>query len=134
MSGAPSVDIKDILEAESSLGLTFATDLFIGREPTDPDNCVTVFDTPGRPPQLNFDRTEKYDRPAVQVRVRNRDYRTGWELAHDIKDVLHGKGHEVWNGTTYELILCSGEVAFLDWDESSRARFVVNFDTQRIPT
>jgi hypothetical protein len=29
----PSIDIKDTLEAESSLALTFATDLFVGIEP-----------------------------------------------------------------------------------------------------
>lgn len=44
---APSVDIKDMLEAESSLGLTFTSDLFVGHEPNTPDETVTIFDTPG---------------------------------------------------------------------------------------
>ena len=44
-----SEDVKDMLEAESDLDLTFATNLFIGKEEKDPDNCVTIFDTPESP-------------------------------------------------------------------------------------
>ena len=126
-----SVDIKDLLEGESSLGLTFASNLFIGREPTHPDNVVTLFDTPGGPPQLTYDRTEKYYYPSVQVRVRNNSYLDGWDLIHNIREVLHGQGHVTINGTTYELIKCSMEPSFLTWDRNSRAVFVTTFDLQR---
>jgi hypothetical protein len=127
---APSVDIKDMLEAQSSLGLTFGTNLFIGREPTSPDNCVTIFDTPGGPPALTLDNID-YNYPSIQVRVRNNDYLTGWGLIDDIKNFLHGKSHETWNGTRYELIACTVEPAMLDWDENNRARFVTTFNIQR---
>lgn len=128
---APSEDIKDMLEAESSLGLTFATDLFIGQEPAEPDNCVTIFDTSGAPPQLTYNKTEKYQYPSIQIRVRNRAYMAGWTLADDIKDALHGRAHETWNATQYEVIISTGEPALLDWDENGRARFFINFDIQR---
>lgn len=128
---ASSEDIKDMLEAESSLGLTFATDLFIGKEPAEPDDCVTIFDTPGSPPQLTFNKTEKYQYPSIQIRVRNNAYMTGWNLANDIKDALHGRAHETWNATYYSVIICSSELALLDWDEHGRARFIVNFNIQR---
>lgn len=127
---APTEDIKDMLEAESALDLTFATNLFVGKEPADPDNCVTIFDTPGLPPQLTFDKAI-YQYPSIQIRVRNRAYMTGWTLANDIKDVLHGRAHETWNGTSYEVIISTGEPALLDWDEHGRARFYINFDIQR---
>lgn len=128
---APSVDIKDMLEAESSLGLTFATNLFIGKEPSQPDNCVTIYDTPGGPPDLGLDKDDKYQYPSVQIRVRNNGYTTGWDLADDIKDVLHGRAHETWNGTYYTVISCTSDPALLDWDENGRARFIVNFEAQR---
>ena len=127
----PSEDIKDMLEAESSLGLTFGTNLFIGKEPTKPDNCVTIFDTPTLPPQLTFDRSERYEYPSVQIRVRNNSYTTGWTLAHDILNSLHGRGQETWNGTLYCLIRCSSGPALLDWDKNDRARFIINFNIQR---
>ena len=127
----PSEDIKDLLEGESSLALVFTDDLFIAFEPSSPDDCVTIFDTPGGLPNMSFDVSERYDRPSIQIRVRNRNYVTGLQLTHDIKDFLHRKAHETVNGTYYSLIQCTGEPAFLDWDENRRARFIVNFDIQR---
>lgn len=131
MMNATSEDIKDMLEAESSLGLTFAINLFIGKEPADPDNCVTIFDTHGAPPQLTYNKNEIYQYPSVHIRVRNRAYMTGWTLANDIKDALHGRAQETWNATYYGLIISTGEPALLDWDEHGRARFIINFDIQR---
>ena len=127
---SPTEDIKDMLEAESSLGLTFATDLFIGKEPSKPDNCVTLYDYGGRPPRLTFDR-QNYYYPSVQVRVRNNDYRAGWALIQDIADFLHGLSNETLDGTLYTVIYVSSGPAFITWDGNSRAIFVVNLNVQR---
>ena len=126
-----SVDLKDLLEAESSLGLTFATDLFIGREPATPDDCVTIFDTPGGPPMQTFKQGEDYYYPSIQIRVRNTNYLTGWNLINDVKVLLHNRAQEVLNSTLYSAIICTQEPALLDWDENDRARFVTTFDLQR---
>ncbi len=126
-----SRDVVDMLDGESSLALTPATDLHMGREPANPDNVVTIFDTPGFAPQLTFAQGEDYFYPSIQIRVRNNDYLAGWALINDIKNLLHGKGAETWNGTLYSLIKCSVEPALLDFDDHNRARFVVTFDIQR---
>jgi len=128
-----SEDIKDILESISSLGLALATDLFIGLEPSTPDDCVTIFDTPGGPPELNFDGAGDLSNPFIQIRVRNNAYLTGWNVMNDINTELHGLGSpsEVWNGTTYLLIECTQEPALLDWDQNGRARFVVTYNITR---
>lgn len=128
---ATSIDIKDMLESESSLGLTFGTNLFIGREPATPSNTVTIFDTAGFRPDLHMEASDKYERPSIQIRVRNVSYETGWDLINEIKDSLHGRAHETWNGTYYSVIYCSSDIAFLDWDNNNRVRFVVNFSLQR---
>ncbi len=130
----PSVDIKDMLEAESSLGLVFLTNLFIGREPNKPNDCVTIFDTPGGLPMLALNKADSnYYYPSVQIRVRRamNSYLDGWELVNVIKELLHGVGPEIWNGTTYTLIKCTGEPFLLGWDENQRPWFIVNFDIQR---
>jgi len=128
----PSVDIKDILEAESSLELAFETDLFIGLEPSKPDNCVTIFDTDSLSPQLTLGGDgDDYYRPSIQIRVRNTDYTVGWALAHDIVAALHGRAGETWNATLYTLIQCSSGPAFLEWDDNRNVKFVVNFNIQR---
>jgi len=126
-----SEDVKDMLVAESSLGLTFATNLFIGREPSTPDDCVTIFDTSGLPPQLTLKQGEDYYYPSVQIRVRNNSFQTGWTLANNIMISLHGRSHETWNGTLYTVIYCSSGPALLDWDDNNRARFIINFNLQR---
>jgi len=128
---AASEDIKDFIEDESTLGLVFATNLFIAQEPTSPNNCVAVFDTPGGSPQLTFDKTEIYEYPSIQVRVRNTSFTTGWDLANKIKDLLHGLSQETINSTLYSVVYCTNGPVLLDWDENNRARIIVNFNLQR---
>ena len=125
-------DIKDMLVADTDLSLVFASDLFIAVEPTLPKNCVTIFDTSSRPPQLTLaGKGEDYFYPSVQIRVRNTDYVTGWALIQNIRTSLHGRAQETWNGTLYSVIYCSSGPAMLDWDENSRVRFIINFNIQR---
>lgn len=127
---APSYDIKDMLEAESSLGLTFGSNLFYGREPESPNNCVTIFDTVGYGSDITLDQKSIFN-PSVQVRVRNIDYDDGWTLIKQIEDVLNAKANEVWNSTMYLLIQTISGPAFMDWDENNRVRFVINFNLKR---
>ena len=127
---APTVDVKDILVADSSLGLLFAKNLFIGAEPIKPDFCVTLFDGYGMPPQLNLS-DQGYEYPSINIRVRALDYVTGWNLIDAIKNSLHGRNAEVWNDTLYTVIYCASGPALLDHDENSRARFILNINLQR---
>ena len=127
----PAIDVKDMLEAESILGLTFATDLFVGFEPDSPDDVVTVFDTTGFSPEQDFDGGVAYFYPSVQVRVRNRSYTEAGRIMNLIKGILHGKQQETWNGTLYTTIYCTGEPALLVWDSSKRAVWVCTFNLQR---
>ena len=128
-----SIDINDMLVNESSLGLTFGTNLFIGKEPATPETCATIFDTPGRPPLLTLEgkETTQYYYPSIQIRVRSNSYITGWNLIHDIKVYLHGIAGEAWNGTHYDVVKCIGEPSFLDWDRNDRVRFVSTYQIQR---
>ena len=128
---AVSVDVKDMLAAESALALTFATDLFISKEPTTPDDCVTVYDTPSFPPDLTLNKDERYYTSSVQVRIRNNSYLTGMDLARNIMELLHGRANETWNGALYTVITATGEPAPLPYDENDRAIIIINFNLQR---
>ena len=127
---ASSEDIKDMLVADSTLGLTFNTNLFIGKEEKTPRNCVTIFDTPGYAPDLGL-TNQGYKRPSIQIRVRNANYIAGWNLIELIEESLHGRAQETWNGTLYTVIYCSSGPAHLDWDDNGNARFIINFNLQR---
>ena len=127
---APSVDIADILAA-AGLGLTFATNLFVGEEPDSPNSCVTIFDTPGSPAQLTMTQGEDYYYPVVQVRVRGATFQTGYALMDGVRAALHGLNHKAWNGTNYQMIKCIQEPSLLDYDERQRPRWVATFEIQR---
>ena len=127
---AVSEDIKDMLIDESTLGLGFTTNLFIGNEPISPDNCVTLYDTPSFPAETTLDRQRIYN-SSFQVRVRNNSYPLGMTLARNIMDYLHARAQETWNGTLYTVIEASGEPAMMAWDGNKRAIIILNFNVKR---
>jgi len=127
---SPAEDIKDMLEAESSLGLIFANNLFTNKEPGSPIECVTIFDTGGLSPSLGL-TTQGYEYPSVNIRVRGINYIDTWNLANDIKDSLHGRAQETRNGTLYSVIYCSNGPYLLDWDDNGNCRIVLNFNINR---
>jgi len=127
-----SVDIAKLLTDESDLGLTFAEDVFVGKEPAVPNNTITVFDTPGRPPGVVLSGSTQYCFPSCQIRVRSVDYLDGWSLINKIKDVLHGRNNEIVAGTKYLSIICAQEPFFHDWDAENRVRFITTFDIERV--
>jgi hypothetical protein len=122
------LEAKD--DSSGAFELTFGVDLFIGKEPAIPKNCVTIFDTPGFAPALGL-TTQGYEYPSIQIRVRNTKYINGWNLIEDIKTALHGLAQQTVNGTLYSVIYCSSGPALLDWDDNGNARFVCNFNLQR---
>ena len=125
-----SEDIKDMLAADGTLGLTAGTNLFIGKEREAPDNTVTIFDTPSFAPSMSMDEL-KYYYSSFQIRVRNTLYDTGMTLARNIMESLYGRAGETFNGTLYTIIEATGEPALLDWDENDRPRVIINFNCQR---
>jgi hypothetical protein len=130
---SPAMNIKDILEAESSLALTFASNLFIGREPVDPDTCVTLYDIGGMEPQarLSNNAAYLYEFSNVQVRVRANSYTDAYDLIYAMLSVLHGYGQETVGTAYISAILAKQDPAFLAWDEKDRAIFVNNYSIQR---
>ncbi len=129
----PSQDIKDfLLESSTGLSMVFATDLFIAKMPETPDECVCIYDSGGASPMADYE----YDYPTVQIRIRGGrfEYQTGWALAKDIRDVLHGKVNDTINSTRYIQIVSSGDIIFIAWDELERPIFSVNFEIHRAST
>lgn len=123
--------IKTILLAETSL--VFADDLHVGREPSSPNNTVTLFDAPDRGPLVGYDNGVKYYYTAVQIRVRNSRYDDAMKQAWDLVDVLHNRGNETVGDTFVTKIEALDNPFLLDWDENNRARVVINFAVQQTP-
>ena len=124
-------DIRDMLESYYDLSELDLYTITVGKEPATPVNHIAIFETGIGSPQLTFDRTEIYEYTSVQIRVRSTYYPDGWTMVNAIKNILHGRANETWNGAAYTLIRCSGSPALLDYDKEQRVRFVVNFYIQR---
>lgn len=132
---ATSFDVCEMLEAygESSgltTDLTYAVNLFVGREPSNPIIAVTIYDFGGAGSDLGL-TTQGYRRPGFQVRVRHPKYLEAMALAEEIRSVLHGKAQETWNGTLYTMIRCTSDPALLDYDENGNARVFTNYEAHR---
>ena len=115
---------------DSTLGLAFPTNLFIGHEQATPDNCVTIYDTPSFAPETTLDQQRIY-RSSFQIRVRHLSYVTGITLARTIMDYLHARAQETWNGTLYTTMEATGEPAQMALDGNMRAIIITNFTTKR---
>lgn len=129
---AASKDVKDMLEAygdSSAFPFVLGISIFYGKEPTLP-KYVTILDSIGRGPDLGL-TTKGYERPNIQIRIKDANYDNAMKLANEIKDALHGRAQEVWNGTLYSVIICTGGPALLDWDDSGKCRIIINFNLQR---
>lgn len=93
-----------------------------------PDTCIACYDKGGVDP-------EPHDilRPSVQVLVRGDvfGYRAAWTKAAEIRDALHERVNETWNGTRYIQIMCRGDIIDMGYDEKNRPMLSVNFEVQR---
>lgn len=127
-------DIKSILEAESSGFIESGVLLYniqLGHLPAKPNEVVSIIEDIGYPHTLSLDKNEVYEHTAIQVLVRTTNYKDGWAVAYSIKETLHGRANETWNGTFYTLIQCENGPAVWDKDENQRYVFVMNFNIQR---
>ena len=122
----PTEDIKDILTTDT--GLVFADDLFIGAEPSSPNNVVTLYDTGGG----GFDLAS-YREPTIQARIRNTSYPKGWNQADEVARTLQTVNGRKVNGTHYGSIWLQSEILFVERDDDGRFVFTCNFRMKRVP-
>ena len=124
-----SFDIATFLAAQG-VG-TVGTDIFVGREPSEPDEVISIFDIGGIAPNPKFLR----DEPQIQCRVRGavNDYDNAFIKAQLIKDTLLGAQPRRLNGTDYVLFTQIGEILSLGYDENNRVALVSNWQLVREP-
>jgi len=120
-------DIKTMLVSE--LGYVFADNLHIGKQPDEPSNCVTLYDTGNSPiPDLCKDIVES---GSIQIRVRGNDYPTGSSSAQEIVDQLNARSNETINGNFYLSIIVANGPVLLEYDHKNRVQFVINLEILR---
>jgi len=127
-------DISSMLLAETTLGLVFGTSLHLYKEPAQPHNTVTLFETTGMPPIVTLGSnkdTKHYEKPSIQIRVRNSSAADAYALAYEIQKRLQARAQETWGDYFYSVVYAVGNPFELDWDLNNRIRVVLNFNIQR---
>jgi hypothetical protein len=125
---SPAYDIAQIITSLSTMP-EYGTGLYASSEPATPDNTITVFDTGG----FESDVAVDYQRPTVQVRVRNQNYLDGYAVIAEIKDMLHGSCSYVEGGYLYTGIWAMSDIGGLGYDTNGRALLTLNFRIHRTP-
>ncbi len=119
-------DLGDYLETQS-LGVV-NTDIFLGNQPDKPDNCVTLFEYSGDPP--DHSRDSRIDRPGLQVIARNTSYVDGRQKLQQIQNLIDGLNGVTINGTRYISIFANQSPMPLGKDESGRMEWSQNYSVR----
>lgn len=97
--------------------------IFRGVEPDMPDNCITLYDTPGDAPNPLL----RLDNPRVQVRVRSFDYDEAYAKGEEIKSKLLGLPSQTIDGIIYVGIWIVIDNSFVLTDDKGRALFTTTY-------
>jgi hypothetical protein len=125
-----SEDIKDLLDAETNLGVTFGDSLFIGEiAETATRPAIGVYDIPGPERDLAVD----IEHPNVQVRVEGQPggYIEAHELLQTALTIVHGQHNITQGGARYLVIQVVSEIMFVHYDERQRPVFSAHLRTMR---
>jgi len=109
--------------------------IYVSSEPDLPDECLTIYDTAGLSEGRNMLDGETIQRYGVQLRIRARNYKEGWNIATIIKEILEKLHNQVlyiprdFITSEYELCHCaeiSTIIPLPPVDKSSRRLFTIN--------
>ena len=117
----PSSDIRDLLIA-AGVGVSGQTEdwsIFIGREPSSPNNCFTIYDTAGDTPNAKW----LLDYPRFQIRTRGIDYNTAFQKAQAARDALLSLPSQDIGANRYDGVYVVSDTEFLKLDENNRTIF-----------
>lgn len=126
---APSEDIVDYL-FDQGLG-TLGSELFTDIMPTGPDNCIVIRDTGGFDRETGFDADYNYEKPTVQVVVRNKAKLAAYAKMREITALLHKNIDIKKGGVRYICIWQQGDILTLGTDDKNRIELSVNFRIHR---
>lgn len=139
LQGNPvSVDVKNILETCDCCAFAGGEDVswasYIGQQPTQPDNTVTIYDQGGR----RFNTISKCvsEDIAFAIRVRGTDYLETYQKAQEVAAALNLVSHYIVSNegnfhTTYQSIRQTTLPAIEGYDDQNRPVFLINFSGMR---
>lgn len=110
-------------------GSAGAWPIFLGSEPDDPNDVITLYDIPGEAPNPKW----SLDYPRFMVRVRSVSYLQAYTKAEEIKATLLGLPSQDIGAIRYVGIWVVTETHFLKADDEGRSIFVSTWRIIREP-
>lgn len=105
-----------------------AVDIFVGKQPADPDNCITIIGEPGiRQPDVNIPDLMF---PRFQILVRNTDFVTGSTKLRDTRTALHNKIAMALTNFFIYYIHADQEGFPIGEDDKGRPEFSIHFSSE----
>lgn len=125
-----AVHIAQMLE-ESAIGYSIGIDLFVSKEPSSPNEVITLYDDSAEKPSNVMSADKMYEYVMIQIIVRRESYRTAMDDIYSIISHLDFRVGDVKDGYTYTGIILNSGPALMDYDERNRPRVSANFRVQR---
>jgi len=130
---SPADDIMTILTAVPALGLTAATNMFVGHMPEDKTSLVVcVFDTGGYDP-ANIMSGSGVSRPTVEIMVRGipGEYEDAYAKAAAIDAQLHLLTGTTVDTARYLIISRIGDINSIGVDKGRQPLLTINYRMER---
>lgn len=126
-------DISDYLTSQSGGAIVATSNLFVGRRPPVPDECVTIYETAGPPTIHAFNPLPGQavvEQPRIQVVARGaaEDYAAARTLSHRAFMLLDGFPRRLINGVEYCWGSALGSPALMGYDELNRPLVTFSID------
>lgn len=118
-------------EGVGVLGATSGWRIQANREPTEPDDVLTVYDTGGSAPAL-FD--EELRAPSIQIRTRSHDYDAAYGKQQEAFAVLNAIVNETIEGFRYLGVWMTSDIIAIGRDENDRFLLTSNYQVERHET
>lgn len=122
---SPAADIQDLLNGSGLF--TEGTNLFIGKMPDTPHECVCVYDIAGMPPNAMIAHDE-FPMVTVHVRGERFAYANSYSNCRTVITELHRKANYMVDSSVRIIsILSQHDPIFLGYDEKERPTWSMSF-------
>ena len=130
---SPAIELAQYLAdvgVASSSGGDGAWSVHVSREPLEPPEVITLYDTTGRDLELV---DEQLRHPGIQVRVRARDYAEGYAKQQAIFDALAVPTSQIIGAHWYVAVALVGDILSLGRTDRDRHLLTANYLIERQP-
>jgi hypothetical protein len=134
---AVSEQIRGLIEDDSSLGLVFNTNLFIGKKIDVAESpIVVIYDTAGVKPTTDLAQMAEYRYDSAQILVNASTYTSAQKKAEELFQFLRNQIHVLDpEDSGVELTIQINQSPFLlEYDERNRVSFIFNINIERSST